>query len=179
MQSITEINDFVDRSVDPCEDFQQFSCGTFFRNVFKDEVESRLVKERIFMDNELKSYITDSIYEDDSHVIVVQKKFFEACFDVDNIDADNDQTFLQLLEVIGGWPVLKGSKWNEKKFDWISTIIKCKNLGLPFHWFLQFSVQKSEQNYLKVMALHNLPASCKLAFLKILPFFLKVSRKLN
>lgn len=45
-----------------------------------------------------------------------------------------------LEEVAGGWPVLKGSSWNESNFDWMDTKIKLISKGFYDNTMFSFSV---------------------------------------
>lgn len=42
------------------------------------------------------------------------------------------------LQIFGGWPVVEGSSWNEKKFDWIELIKQFIKYG--FHDYTIFNI---------------------------------------
>ena len=42
---------------------------------------------------------------------------------------------LEKLKLLGGWPVLDGTKWPEKDFDWTQAVYKRRKLGYPIEPF--------------------------------------------
>lgn len=45
-----------------------------------------------------------------------------------------------VLKSLGGWPVVEGKKWDERKFDWLETLISLRKLGYSYSSFLSLVV---------------------------------------
>ena len=41
---------------------------------------------------------------------------------VDIIEARQEKPLLELLKMLGGWPVLDGDSWNASSFNWVDTV---------------------------------------------------------
>lgn len=64
-------------------------------------------------------------------------------------------TFLNnLLERLGGWPVLLGDKWDENNFNWLELLHKFRNHGLPSNYLftvgLGVNLKNSSQRMIEV-----------------------------
>lgn len=45
-----------------------------------------------------------------------------------------------ITDKLGGWPVVKGDKWDEKSWDWISAVKEFRKVGYSMDYILDFSV---------------------------------------
>jgi hypothetical protein len=149
-KSVVEVNSYVDALVDPCEDFQEFVCGGFFKSAYKTQISATILQEQKHLENELEATIVEPVSSEDRQPVKLQKTFFQACLDLDAMDADRDNGIFALIQEIGGWPLLMENEWQEDQFDWISVMFKCRQLGLPFGWFVELGLHTEETNYLKV-----------------------------
>ena len=101
----------MDRSVDPCEDFNKFVCGRFIK-------ESIIPNKQQIVDlttTKLKDVIydrgqmlmeTDSDDLDEFEIDQKIKDFYATCIDVGQREKEGIQPILDILDSIGGWPVL-------------------------------------------------------------------------
>lgn len=62
------------------------------------------------------------------------------------IEDDGMKTIKQILERLGGWPVLEGSNWNEGEFDWRKSVYKFRKVGYSVDYFMDFSVGVDVKN---------------------------------
>lgn len=56
---------------------------------------------------------------------------------------------LNILQQLGGWPVLEGDNWNETGFDWKESVYKFRNMGYSVDYFIDFSVGVDLKNSTK------------------------------
>ena len=56
---------------------------------------------------------------------------FHSLFDhiSDIIETRGESPLINLLDSLGGWPVLKGQNWNAEGFDWQATIAKLRQFN--------------------------------------------------
>lgn len=53
---------------------------------------------------------------------------------------------MEILENYGGWPVVKGDKWNEKEWDWIEINKKMSVEGLEDTIIFSLSIVTDQRN---------------------------------
>ena len=61
------------------------------------------------------------------------------------INANSDAEFKNILEKLGGWPVLLGDSWNEKTFEW-SDISQFTKMGYSAKYFIAMSIETDSRN---------------------------------
>ncbi|GFY49874.1 endothelin-converting enzyme homolog [Trichonephila inaurata madagascariensis] len=99
---------FMDQSVDPCEDFYQYACGGWIKaNPLPDNENDRnRYKELIKTNNHILKYILEN--ENFTLVGEAEKKartFYKSCMDLTRIKLRGKEPLLDLLEKSGGWTI--------------------------------------------------------------------------
>ncbi|XP_045474837.1 neprilysin-2-like isoform X2 [Harmonia axyridis] len=138
VKASSEILDYADFKANPCQDFYKFTCGSFSKNAVKKQETTPLVTVTDDLKNELKAIIVDPIGHKNPHALVLLKQFYQQCMDEKKIDADESKAFLEAVEELGGWPLMKGGAWDVPKFNWVDWHIKATKLGLPIYGFFTF-----------------------------------------
>lgn len=97
--------------------------------------------------NDLKKYQLKEIVVtnvNDSHNVAkslqMQRKFYRTCLNTSAIDEDDNRTFLKMLDRLGGWPLVKVYSWDSLEFDWLKIMLKAKEIGFPYNFFLRVVV---------------------------------------
>ncbi|XP_070560616.1 membrane metallo-endopeptidase-like 1 [Ptychodera flava] len=113
----------MNMEVDPCDDFFEFSCGRWKKRTVIPEDRS-VVMTFSELEHELgamlKDLIEQQINDDDVDPVKNVKKNYLACTDLDTIEERGSQPLVDLMENLGGWPVLgnnSGGNWDESVFD--------------------------------------------------------------
>lgn len=126
----------MDKSVDPCEDFYKFTCGGFIKRTNIPDDRGTVIPFSIIADQlieQLRKILEEQVAPNESFPFLMLKKTYDICMDEKTIERDSIDTAKLLLSKIGGWPVLEGPLWNEKKFDWIHAMYKMRRLGLAMN----------------------------------------------
>lgn len=62
------------------------------------------------------------------------------------IEEEGMTTINDILKQLGGWPVLEGKNWNEREFDWKTSVSKFRTVGYGVDYFIDFSVVSDVKN---------------------------------
>ncbi|XP_011629585.1 neprilysin-4-like isoform X2 [Pogonomyrmex barbatus] len=117
---------YMDKSVDPCEDFYQYACGNWAKRnpIPKDKAgydTFEMLRESL--DSVLRELLEDPISGDADEInaddaTVKAKYLFQSCMNHDILKQRMEQPLIRLLDYLGGWPILRPD-WNPDKFDWL------------------------------------------------------------
>lgn len=121
----------IDESVEPCEDFYQFSCGTWLENIrIPDDANS--VNTFRILDKQLDDNMIDLLASTSNESIELQsvanaRHLYSSCTNETNIDAEGVERILSLIDTeFGGWPILQGESWNESTFNFSNLIFRLR-----------------------------------------------------
>ncbi|XP_044013834.1 endothelin-converting enzyme homolog [Aphidius gifuensis] len=135
LDAASRLSHDMDPSVNPCDDFYEFTCGGFLNST-----DLKIDSQRIDKFTELKSKflktITTILEEDNSinknnKYLKLVKTLYKTC----NNKKDSIWDFLGSID---NWPVL-GSQWNESEFDFDKLILKIGNTTQWNNYFFEFS----------------------------------------
>ncbi|XP_045472072.1 neprilysin-2-like [Harmonia axyridis] len=139
----------MDLKADPCQDFYQFACGEFVKKAVipssRTEVDSFSTQADV-IDKQIHTVLEEPYKKEDARTIQLVKQVYRACMNETDIELHSVNSIKKLLKSFGGWPVVEGSKWNEDTFNWSETLIKMKESGLPYGFFMDFSVVVDDKN---------------------------------
>ncbi|XP_018319545.1 neprilysin-2 isoform X2 [Agrilus planipennis] len=133
----------MDTSVDPCEDFYQFSCGNFVRSTTIPDDKSSVTSFSLISDmlqEQLHVMIEEPIKPGDLKPFGLMKKLYRACMNKTAIEEEGLDVVKDIFKEIGGWPVLEGDNWNEEQFDWKELVYKFRKTGYSIDYFIDFSI---------------------------------------
>ncbi|CAG2177031.1 unnamed protein product, partial [Oppiella nova] len=100
----------MDRSVDPCFDFFDYACGGWTQTNAIDEDESRtdtFTVMRNELTDKLRTILESPIDGKESNATKKAKILYTSCINEDLIEQRGSRPLLQLLDDLGGWPLLK------------------------------------------------------------------------
>lgn len=119
----------MDTAVDPCDDFFEYSCGSWNRlNDIPDDRSSynTFAKLRDIIHVQLKDLLQQPRTEQDSEGTLKAKRLYQSCVNESLIDERDLDPVYVLLEELGGWPITGTNLWKEEEFDLISLMVKLR-----------------------------------------------------
>ncbi|KAF2897581.1 hypothetical protein ILUMI_08593 [Ignelater luminosus] len=143
-----ELLEHMNTSANPCDDFYEFACGNFIDNTQLDGKSSKGVDTILYdvVNDRIRGIIEEPEYPDDPRSILLAKRLYKACNNQTAIDERDLRLIKDSLRQIGGWPILEGSNWKEKDFEWKSATYKLRELGYDFEFFIVMRIIPDE-NY--------------------------------
>ncbi|KAK5638234.1 hypothetical protein RI129_012529 [Pyrocoelia pectoralis] len=141
----TDILSFIDPSIDPCQDFYKFTCGNLFKKTFDTKpvsLEALVAKE---VEDQTTKMLQKPIDHNEPKAFQALKKFFRSCMDEVSLDKDGVKTLREILNQLGGWPLLE-NKWDEKKFNMEDLFLKLRKYGYDYMQLFYFGTTVGEDD---------------------------------
>nr|CAH7760506.1 unnamed protein product [Callosobruchus chinensis] len=152
VHTASKVLEYMDPTVDPCDDFYQFTCGNFLKSTNIPDDKSSVTSFSIISDalqEQLRAMIEEPIKPGEPKPFQLTKKLYKACMNKTLIEAEGLNTIHGILRQLGGWPVLEGMEWDEGEFDWRRSVYKFRKLGYSVDYFIDFSVGVDVKNSTK------------------------------
>lgn len=164
VHTASNIIKYLDASMNPCDDFYQFACGGFLRNVNipDDEisVSAHSEIEQHFL-NKLKGILEEPSKPKDLKPFKLIRRLYKICMDTDTIENDEYETLVySIIKPLGGWPVLEDKFWKESEFNWKNLTYQLRKMGLPTRLFLNVyattDMRNSTRHQIRVININKL-----------------------
>lgn len=125
----------MNESIHPCHNFYNFACGNFVR---KTKIPNDQLLVRTFsavqskVQDQLRLMLAEQIDQNELKSFEMAKKLYKSCMNEVMIKARGLYPLNQIVEDLGGWPVVKGAEWDgESKWDWTKTVKEFRDIGFP------------------------------------------------
>lgn len=149
VHAASDIMKFIDTSIDPCNDFYQFACGTFLNKTIipddKTQVTSFTSIDNL-VNTQLKKAFEENVTPSEPESFKHLKEFYRLCMNTSDIEMIGLDAIKGIVLDLGGWPILEGKTWKENDFDWKTSVLNFRQHGLSTSNFMTFSVQPDAKN---------------------------------
>ncbi|CAF2940107.1 unnamed protein product [Rotaria sp. Silwood2] len=122
----------IDETVEPCEDFYHFPCGTWLKNA---RIPEDTGVQNIFnlLDTQLYFNIIDLLSSTPGNgavepkAVINARNLYKSCINETNIEIDDVELVLSIINTeLGGWPILQGVSWNVSTFNLSNFLLKLR-----------------------------------------------------
>jgi neprilysin len=134
----------IDESVDPCEDFYEFSCGNFLKEaVIPDD--KAAINSFNNIEDEVRVQLRKIVEEPEIPTEIKPSKnvrnLYKSCMDTSGVDSRGVQPLRDLLKDLGGFPLIDGAAWDtDGTWTWPKFIVEAKKKGFKPEAFFNFEV---------------------------------------
>lgn len=138
----------MDETADPCDNFYQFSCGSFVKEKRIPDDQSKI--DEFFMLRDKVAYsIADLLAEpvavNESESVANAKRLYASCVDEASIEERSLADILALInKEFGGWPILKEGPFRKNRQALLETMISLRKLDSP--QFFEVAVSYNPKN---------------------------------
>ncbi|CAF0827881.1 unnamed protein product [Adineta steineri] len=121
----------IDETVEPCEDFYQFVCGTWIKNnriPDDSNVVTTLDPLQTKLDYNIVDILTPSSTNDtkEPNAIINARNLYHSCINEQHIEDEGINPILSLINnQFGGWPIIQSS-WDNSTFDILDLLLKLR-----------------------------------------------------
>ncbi|XP_033642275.1 neprilysin-4-like [Asterias rubens] len=149
----------VDNDVNPCDNFYNYACGGWMRKRLVPEDRKHYTQLTLLGDDlkiKLKEILEREPHDSEPGTYEQIRHFYSSCMDEETINKEREQPLIQMLDSVGGWPVLgdrPGGNWNPSTFTfeslWVTLAKKFDMLAIISVW-VGVDEKESSEHVLKI-----------------------------
>lgn len=150
VQVAAQIVYYINESIDPCENFYLFANGHYI-NEMADETEdwdSRSLYSTVsqLMNKKIGTLLKEPVHSNEWKPFGLAKAFYQSCLNQSTIVRSDNQQLYDLLDSLGGWPVVQGKSWLGRKFNLIKLIRRVRRLGFDTDFLFDLDIHVDLNN---------------------------------
>ncbi|CAF0789680.1 unnamed protein product [Adineta steineri] len=158
----------IDESVEPCENFYQFSCGNWIKNAkIPEDANSHNTFEimQLEINNDIIDLLSSPISNETikPNAIVNARRLFSSCINEEAIEEEGIDVILSFINTeLGGWPILQGSTWDSSTFDLTNLLTKLGQYSVfTLYYVGTYPDEKNSSSYCIYMGQGSLGLSAR------------------
>lgn len=138
VDATARINKFIDRKINPCDDFYQYACGGWLQGslIPDDKPEVTIYSE---IETEVKTILKKLLEADNRRTeqapVHKVRDFYASCTNTERLDSLGLKPLTKLAESVGKWPSVDAA-WNDTDFELSEALVKVSRVRalhlLPF-----------------------------------------------
>ncbi|KAH7638002.1 neprilysin 2-like protein [Dermatophagoides farinae] len=150
----------LDETVEPCEDFYQFVCGQWLESTIIPEhkpLENKFDELHDILNRQVRDILEEPIMKDDPDFARNMKLFYHSCMNVTELERKGAEPLIDMIEKLGGWPVLdvgfensdknNSTKiWNEDNWSLLDIHRKLNELGVVDDMIIPLIITSYDRN---------------------------------
>lgn len=144
------MKNYLDESINPCENFYGFACGNYIKNTIIPRGQGSInvfTSVEDLVSEQLRPIISEPTRFNESKTIRLTKYFYASCVNQDEHTDDHViKQMADILEELGGWPVVRGDTWQDRSFHWIETVKQFRRFGLNTNAIFSLNIETDSQN---------------------------------
>ncbi|KAE9555968.1 hypothetical protein FO519_000824 [Halicephalobus sp. NKZ332] len=147
MKAAAILKGSMNESIDPCEDFFEFTCGKWMvNNPIPDDLATYTHFEELRekVKKEMRNLYEDKV-PSTSNAINKLKKIYATCTDVENFNKRKSHDLHKTLETFGYWPIIHDKKWSAVNFDLTDLLLKIEQ-SRGSEIFIDINIVKDRKN---------------------------------
>lgn len=149
IKAASTVLQYVNTSANPCEDFYEFACGTFLATTHIPDDKVEISQFSLVDDNlqeQLRVLIQEPIQKDELRPFKLVKQYYQMCMNLTRIEELGLGTINVFLRDLGGWPVVVGSGWDERDFDWKKVMFRNRETAFGCDHIISFYIGLDDNN---------------------------------
>ncbi|CAF1287451.1 unnamed protein product [Rotaria sordida] len=130
IKAASSLYESVDETIDPCENFYEFTCGKWIKNA-KISAEKDAQSIHLQMTTRLENALVDLLSSTpsngtiESKAITNARHWYNACVNRNANKTEDIRTIFSFIQKeLGGLPLIEGLAWNESTFDFYRLMFK-------------------------------------------------------
>ncbi|XP_071110115.1 neprilysin-like isoform X1 [Haliotis cracherodii] len=127
VMAASRLSSVMDSSVNPCDNFYDFACGSWMKKNVIPEDKSSLDMFGVLRDEVLVilKNLLETERENEIESVKKVKALYSSCINETQLEERGAEPALQFLVSLGGWPMINTS-WREENFDLVGSLIQLR-----------------------------------------------------
>ncbi|XP_055546454.1 neprilysin-2-like isoform X2 [Wyeomyia smithii] len=139
----------MDLSVKPCDDFYEYACGQFVNETYIPDNKVSMNTFSLIRDQlkeQLRMLVSGEVVASEAKPFKITKQLFAKCMNKTHIEKSGNAPLEDILNTMGGWPVLQAEQWNADSWSWEKSVKDFRQHGYSISYILGFSVGSDSKN---------------------------------
>lgn len=149
VEASSSISKLMDQTINPCVDFYSFACGHFVNETIIPDEKSSVDTFSIILDKvqeQLRTLVDVPVNDSEIYPFKLVKKLYKSCMNINIIQDRGIKPLVDILQTIGGWPVVQGHSWNESTWTWQNSSLISSEIGYTTDYIFKLTIAADRLN---------------------------------